>query len=1359
MKFTLRNVAFAAAILAAGAVTAQEVPTVTLKFKTSEGITANVRAGNGFGGKVYLSDDTKIVTVDADGVKDFYTAEYGLNKGFAIDDAGNIMVNKWVSSASNWGDFLLIKADGSEATPIHINPPTESADWGQRSDVVGRAAGNFLSEEGGIFYLAASTFTVPVPVWLQNGEQVDTEYACMVEGFAAANTTAYALPRYLDMAEYDEESAANNFYYYTGSKVWDIGYVNEDGEAAFLPRPAEDQMPAEWAPKSQNGFEVFELGGQTYVVRMSGTLNWNSNFLIHDMEGNVIFHTDYQGAENNPAATPGYGCGVFARKVSDYKVELYQIFKGALDGSFVAMYEITIPEPVVPVTEFTVTEAWKSHINTNGGAVRGGNGVNGKVYYTNNTEIHVVDAEGDKVLYTAEYGLNKGFAIDDAGNIMVNKWVSSASNWGDFLLVKADGSEATPIHINPPTESADWGNRADLVGRAVGDFFSEEGGIFYLTANTFTVPVPVWLQNGEQVDTEYACMVEGFAAANTTAYALPRYLDMAEYDEESAANNFYYYTGSKVWDIGYVNEDGEVAYLPEPAEDQMPAGWAKQTQNGFDVLELGGKTYIIRMSGQGTWNANFLINDMEGNVVFHTDYPEDWNNTVPGTTGNGCGIFARKISETEAEIYQVFVAGGAVANNSFVAVYNVKVPGEIVPPEPEYHYYITGDFNGWDPANPAEFTVEEGLYTFNYTQHNGGSFKLSTSKGTWDEFNAGAFSVEGAKFTNGMEAQMVPWGENSTIADGEWTFMINPYDNVIMVWGTPDPFKAPELYLRGEFNQWGTTAMTTNGEVNDEGYVLYTWSGEELNGEFKVANDSWSQSWGTATIEGAGTFELTPNGENMKAMNLYKPTLTFKLPAIDQLNPVLEVAVEEPEVPATKAEYAYGIKVVENGNNYDVTFNSTGEAVSAAVILTDKADATKVVRVEGAAVVKGENTISVNALTLDGGEYSVAVEIVSNPIEKSGLVLEKKYDLIKRGGVVTINDTESDAFGYTAFTIGGSNGVYTIAPDGTEAGPFFVNDPRLGGTNQSSMFRGAERDGKAVFADWSDGGAGLWVFDPLKTDELTQLFGGEKDKAGYYRVGDVIVGGGTTCASFYGEGEDQILLTYIEDYEPTNTMIRYNVGTAQTIDFAPVAVYDNAKKLLPNTNVDVIATKDGFFASQVRSEGQNLTGVPAFGYLTYDDEVLFQSSDIPEITSGNSAIALANDGVHFAAGEFTAINYMTLAWNEYGEPEFTVVDEIPVDNIQWANFKFDYAGNLHAWQRETGSYAVYAFANEAPTCVVPAKAEYTVTSKNNGVENITIGNDEEEAVYYNLQGVRVENPANGVYIRRVGNTATKVFVK
>ncbi|MDE5629624.1 MAG: hypothetical protein K2I69_08705 [Muribaculaceae bacterium] len=48
-----------------------------------------------------------------------------------------------------------------------------------------------------------------------------------------------------------------------------------------------------------------------------------------------------------------------------------------------------------------------------------------------------------------------------------------------------------------------------------------------------------------------------------------------------------------------------------------------------------------------------------------------------------------------------------------------------------------------------------------------------------------------------------------------------------------------------------------------------------------------------------------------------------------------------------------------------------------------------------------------------------------------------------------------------------------------------------------------------------------------------------------------------------------------------------------------------------------------------------------------------------------------------------------------------------------------------------------------------------VTLVQTGVESIVAGN-EAEVMYFNLQGMRVENPGTGIYIRRQGNTATTV---
>ena len=47
-----------------------------------------------------------------------------------------------------------------------------------------------------------------------------------------------------------------------------------------------------------------------------------------------------------------------------------------------------------------------------------------------------------------------------------------------------------------------------------------------------------------------------------------------------------------------------------------------------------------------------------------------------------------------------------------------------------------------------------------------------------------------------------------------------------------------------------------------------------------------------------------------------------------------------------------------------------------------------------------------------------------------------------------------------------------------------------------------------------------------------------------------------------------------------------------------------------------------------------------------------------------------------------------------------------------------------------------------------------------GVENVAVGNDETKPVeYYNIQGVRVQNPTSGLYIVRQGSKVSKVVIR
>lgn len=55
--------------------------------------------------------------------------------------------------------------------------------------------------------------------------------------------------------------------------------------------------------------------------------------------------------------------------------------------------------------------------------------------------------------------------------------------------------------------------------------------------------------------------------------------------------------------------------------------------------------------------------------------------------------------------------------------------------------------------------------------------------------------------------------------------------------------------------------------------------------------------------------------------------------------------------------------------------------------------------------------------------------------------------------------------------------------------------------------------------------------------------------------------------------------------------------------------------------------------------------------------------------------------------------------------------------------------------------------------------KYVLDVEVSGIENIEASVENAPVEYYNLQGIRVAEPANGLYIRRQGNTATKVYIR
>jgi len=146
-----------------------------------------------------------------------------------------------------------------------------------------------------------------------------------------------------------------------------------------------------------------------------------------------------------------------------------------------------------------------------------------------------------------------------------------------------------------------------------------------------------------------------------------------------------------------------------------------------------------------------------------------------------------------------------------------------------------------------------------------------------------------------------------------------------------------------------------------------------------------------------------------------------------------------------------------------------------------------------------------------------------------------------------------------------------------------------------------------------------------------------------------------------------------------------------------------------------------------------------------------KNAKLPEATAGTftpevvAPDAITND---FVNNVVTINNVVLSEATPEGKANFTgMVGETTV-NLR---------NNYELSSEEAGTYnitVVVTIYNGAPSLYVTNYEKVDTT----GIDEI--GVDETAPVeYYNLQGIRVANPENGVYIRRQGTKATKVYVK
>lgn len=166
------------------------------------------------------------------------------------------------------------------------------------------------------------------------------------------------------------------------------------------------------------------------------------------------------------------------------------------------------------------------------------------------------------------------------------------------------------------------------------------------------------------------------------------------------------------------------------------------------------------------------------------------------------------------------------------------------------------------------------------------------------------------------------------------------------------------------------------------------------------------------------------------------------------------------------------------------------------------------------------------------------------------------------------------------------------------------------------------------------------------------------------------------------------------------------------------------------------------------------------GVLNPDDGTVYQVYITPT-TAGHCDFSLPNFSLDISGdgpenlGDISVEN-CTMTHNADGTISYTGHK----DNLSLKNGEIIADVDLTGTETATGDLSMTINVDwKEGDMVIPILVTFNGSKVTSSVIDTVVTVDGENVEYYNLQGIRVENPENGVYIRRQGNTVSKVLVK
>lgn len=329
MKKSLLNLAFGGlAVLSVASIA--NAQTLTLDWKYTEDLptSAGARSATGFQGKLWTNDkDAKqLIYWDEEGKHVVTGAEgaslAGAGTAITVDNAGNLILNGGFPNAASSTTFQILPAGGDALIDLNVTLPEGVA--AGRMDIMGRAIGNVMSEDGGAFFIVPTGGTKIAKVFVANGAQVVEKTAASAQTIAVGSIADADNLTYVQPLDNDVNG-------------WNVAWRVRTGKDFCYWQDGEAKVYSNAGASTTAGGDIVVLNGVTYTFEPIGTA-YADGFQVVDRSTNTVVATH----ETECAAVSTAVNSLTVEKVDEYTANVYQM----LPSQMVAKYTFSLPKPI-----------------------------------------------------------------------------------------------------------------------------------------------------------------------------------------------------------------------------------------------------------------------------------------------------------------------------------------------------------------------------------------------------------------------------------------------------------------------------------------------------------------------------------------------------------------------------------------------------------------------------------------------------------------------------------------------------------------------------------------------------------------------------------------------------------------------------------------------------------------------------------------------------------------------------------------------------------------------------------------------------------------------------------------------------